>query len=106
MVDAQLPPSLALWLRSRGCAAVHVEDISLQNADDRAIGELAVRDEYVLITKDRDFVPAAGVQSVELQIVWIRTGNISNRNLFERLEKQWAYVDAHLNAGARIVEVR
>jgi predicted nuclease of predicted toxin-antitoxin system len=34
LVDAQLPPALAHWLRERGHAAEHVEDVGLSSAED------------------------------------------------------------------------
>ena len=57
-VDAQLPPSLAEWLRATGGDAIHVEEAGPRNAVDSAIREYAVNEDYVLITKDEDFVPA------------------------------------------------
>ncbi|HEY5047159.1 MAG TPA: DUF5615 family PIN-like protein [Rhizomicrobium sp.] len=106
LIDAQLPPSLVQWLRSVGCEAEHVEEMALRNAEDRAIRDHAVSNGFVLLTKDRDFVPAAESTATDLQVVWIRTGNISNRVLFQRLAADWTRVLAHLETGVRIVELR
>ena len=38
LVDAQLPPALARWLREQGYDAQHVEDLGLRDAEDRVIG--------------------------------------------------------------------
>jgi predicted nuclease of predicted toxin-antitoxin system len=37
LIDAQLPPALARWLREAGHGAAHVEDVGLRNADDVVI---------------------------------------------------------------------
>jgi predicted nuclease of predicted toxin-antitoxin system len=39
LVDNQLPPSLARWLRDRGHEAEHVFEIGLHLLDDRALWE-------------------------------------------------------------------
>jgi predicted nuclease of predicted toxin-antitoxin system len=43
LVDAQLPPALARWLRDAGCEAEHVEDAGLRAAADGAIWAQALR---------------------------------------------------------------
>jgi predicted nuclease of predicted toxin-antitoxin system len=105
LVDAQLPPSLAEWLRATGAEATHVEEASLRNAVDSAIREYAISQGYVLITKDKDFAPAESSRP-QLQVVWVRTGNVPNRVLIERLAAGWLRVLAHLEDGAPIVELR
>jgi predicted nuclease of predicted toxin-antitoxin system len=37
LVDAQLPPALARWLREAGHEAEHVEDVGLREGSDSAI---------------------------------------------------------------------
>lgn len=37
VIDAQLPPVMAEWLRAAGHEAGHVEDFGLRNAEDGAI---------------------------------------------------------------------
>lgn len=106
LVDAQLPPSLAQWLRAAGADAAHVEQVGLRDAADQEIRDYAARQGYILITKDKDFLPSSGSHLSGLQIVWIRTGNISNRLLLDRLEARWQRIVAHLDAGARVVELR
>jgi predicted nuclease of predicted toxin-antitoxin system len=104
LIDAQLPPALAGLLRKLGCDASHVEDVALQNASDMDIRDYALANKIIVVTKDRDFVPAE--TSGKLQVVWVRTGNITNRVLFQRIEAGWSDAIAHLNAGATIVEFR
>lgn len=52
-VDAQLSPKLAQWMTaSLGVEAVHVRDLSLLHASDRAIFDAARDAEVVVITKE------------------------------------------------------
>lgn len=55
LVDAQLPPALAGWLRDRGHEAEHVADVGLVGATDAEIAVRAERSAAVLVTKDEDF---------------------------------------------------
>ena len=77
-----------------------------ETSGDEMIRDYAARNHFVLVTKDRDFVPASGSPSVELQIVWVGTGNISNQTLFARLAAGWPRVIEHLETGVKIVELR
>ena len=57
LVDAQLPWRLVSRLREAGHEAVHTLDLPLANrTPDSIINELSVREGYVVVTKDADFV--------------------------------------------------
>ena len=103
LVDAQLPPTLAEWLRKAGHEAQHLQDVGLRDAGDAAIRAYVGKTGAVLITKDRDFV-SGGDTSV--QVVWVRTGNVGTRALIERIESALPQVLAHLGEGAQLVELR
>lgn len=102
IVDAQLPPSLAEWLRRNGNDASHVQDLGLRNAKDFEIREFAAQMSAVVITKDRDFVPLDG----GVPVISIRTGNISNRVLIERVQSACPSVRAYLADGVQVIEIR
>ena len=56
LIDAQLPPGLARWFRTKGHEADHVFEIGLGAASDREIAERAEADNAVLASKDEDFL--------------------------------------------------
>ncbi|HSG39552.1 MAG TPA: DUF5615 family PIN-like protein, partial [Thermoanaerobaculia bacterium] len=63
LVDAQLPRRLAHRLRQEGFEVIHTLDLPLGNrTPDGAISELSVRDEYIVVTKDEDFVSSFHLQ--------------------------------------------
>lgn len=106
VVDAQLPPALAEWLRGRGHEAFAVRDIGMRHADDEAIRDWALREGAIIVTKDEDFVrPTIGPYE-EPQVLWVRTGNVVNRVLFVRFSRGWIEIETHLAAGAPVVELR
>lgn len=59
LVDAQLPPSLALWLREAGYDSLAVREVDLRDADDGEIWRHARMQGRNILTKDEDFVRRA-----------------------------------------------
>jgi Uncharacterized protein conserved in bacteria len=105
LVDAQLPPQLADWLRTRGYEAWSLRELSLQQACDQTVWETAERLSAAIITKDEDFALMASVRPGP-QILWVRSGNVVNRLLLAAFERAWPEVMAHFQSGARLVELR
>jgi predicted nuclease of predicted toxin-antitoxin system len=50
LVDAQLPGTLAKWLRGRECDAVHVLECGMAQTDDLSIWEKSIKEERILVT--------------------------------------------------------
>jgi predicted nuclease of predicted toxin-antitoxin system len=105
VVDAQLPPGLAIRLREQGYPAEHVNRVGLGAAGDIAIWEHARSDGAALITKDEDFVALAMREPSGPQVVWLRIGNISNVALWTTVSAALDEIRESLEAGDRIVEV-
>ena len=105
LVDAQLPPGLARRLVECGNDALHIDDTDMREATDRDIWKFAVQNEYVVITKDVDFVNLANLSSKGAPIVWIRFGNVGNAKLWRDLEPLLPSIVAKLAHGERLVEV-
>jgi predicted nuclease of predicted toxin-antitoxin system len=104
LVDAQLPPALAGWLREREHEAEHVEDVGLLAATDAAIASHAETNGAVLVTKDEDF--SALRLPDRFGLLWLRCGNATTRALFGWLEPRWAEIERLLTEGERVIEVR
>lgn len=104
LVDAQLPPALASWLRDRGVDAEHVAETGLLNAGDDEIWAHALGRRQVIISKDRDFAQWAVARSPAAQVVWLRMGNRDTATLLRWLEDAWPRIVETLAEGARVVE--
>lgn len=105
LVDAQLPPSLARWLREAGHEAEHVEDVGLRDGSDRAIWAHAMRTGAVIVTKDEDFAARSAQAALAPVIVWLRVGNTTNHALRAWIEPRWPGIVGLLARGSRLVEV-
>jgi len=85
VVDAQLPERVARWLQAPGHEAIHTKDLPDGNrTPDSTINELSLREHYVVVTKDEDFVDTFLLRHEPYKLLLIATGNITNDDL-ERL---------------------
>lgn len=106
LVDAQLPPALALWLREAGHDAQAVREVGLREAEDADIWNRALKTGEVLITKDEDFPARAQQTDVSPVIVWLRIGNATNQVLREWFMPQLPQIIAWIKQGVRVLEIR
>jgi predicted nuclease of predicted toxin-antitoxin system len=104
LVDAQLPPSLAVALRGAGCQAVHVADLGLQIATDQHIWDEAISRSAVLVTKDRDFPLLRAASNDGPTICWIRVGNIDNRTLIGQILRALPEIISAVERGEAVIE--
>lgn len=81
LVDANLPPGLAAWLRERGHEATHVNDQPGLAFDDRDIFEFARQNEFIIFTKDEDFAALTTFSDKPASVVQVRFGNTTNAEL-------------------------
>lgn len=106
LVDNQLPAALARFLASRGVDCRHVLDIDLGGATDSTIWEYASRNDCVVISKDEDFLYMANIPSAKARLIWVRMGNSRTQTLLAAVERLWPGIEAGLEAGERVIELR
>ena len=106
IVDAQLPPALTDWLQTRGHEAHHAVARIGATATDDAIWRLAQDEHRAIITKDRDFAIWAAARRTGPQVVWLRLGNATTRNLIEWLAPRWDAIERGLAESVHLIEVR
>jgi predicted nuclease of predicted toxin-antitoxin system len=106
LVDNQLPTALARFLASGGVECRHVLDLDLGGATDAAIWDYASRNDFVVISKDEDFLYMANVPSAKARLIWARNGNCRTKALLGAVERLWSKIEAGLKAGDRVIELR
>jgi len=106
LVDAQLPPALALWLGDHGCSATPVRELGLRESDDGSIWTFATSGHWTVLTKDEDFVARCIGNPAAPQVVWLRLGNSTNRVLFAWLEPLLPEIKKRLSEGEKLIELR
>ena len=83
IVDTQLPPSLAEFLKRRGFDAIHV--INCPNGaltSDNEIISIAIKETRIIITKDSDFMDYYLLKGYPPAVLLLQVGNIKNQELF------------------------
>jgi predicted nuclease of predicted toxin-antitoxin system len=82
LVDAHLPRRLARRLQEAGHDALHTLDLPAGNrTTDSEINALSLRERWVVITKDADFVNSYLLLGQPYKLLVISTGNITNTEL-------------------------
>src|SRR5215216_4519559 len=82
LVDAHLPRLLVNRLQELGFEAIHTLNMSMGNrTPDTLINELSVRERYIVITKDADFVNSFLLNHKPYKLLLVSTGNIRNKEL-------------------------
>jgi len=82
IVDAQLSRRLAASLRQIGFDAIHTLDLPQgNNTTDSEINKLSISGEYIVITKDSDFVDSFLLRREPWKLLLVSTGNIRNAEL-------------------------
>ncbi|HEW98108.1 MAG: hypothetical protein DRR16_22555 [Candidatus Parabeggiatoa sp. nov. 3] len=82
LIDAQLPRRLAYWLRQAGYEAVHTLDLPNGNrTQDDQINTLSIEKQWIVISKDRDFVDSFLIQGKPYKLLLLATGNLTNIEL-------------------------
>lgn len=105
LVDAQLPPALAHWLREAGHQAEHVQDAGLRDASDSAIWAYALSNAAIIVTKDEDFAARSSRETTAPVIVWLRVGNSTNPVLRSWIEARLPGIEQMLGLRNRLIEV-
>jgi len=79
LIDAQLPRALTAHFRQAGVEAIHTLDLPDGNSTtDQALNELSAKEQYIVVTKDSDFVESFFLQHTPWKLLLVSTGNIGN----------------------------
>jgi len=74
IIDAQLPKSLANWLKNQRHDAIHTLDLPDANqSDDREIITVADRENRIVVSKDSDFFDDHIIRGIPKQLLVVKT---------------------------------
>jgi len=84
ILDAHLPRKLSDFLVWKGHDAIHTLDMPNKNrTKDSEINQLSMDEKRVLISKDLDFIESLLISDKPYKLIYLTTGNISNKALLE-----------------------
>ena len=105
LLDAQLPRRLSPAFHLLGHEAIHKLDLPQKNrTPDSDIIDYAMAGDYIVMTKDADFVNTFYLRGQPKQLLLVSTGNISNGDL-EMLLQRYLTTLADLFAAHNFVEL-
>lgn len=81
LLDQNLSPKLVIRLRNVFPSMLHVSQIGLDQAPDKEIWDYARKNDLIIVTKDADFGEYSIVWGTPPQVLWIRRGNCSTRDI-------------------------
>ena len=102
IVDENLPPHLAYWLRDQKQEATHVDYEKLDSSPDHDIWSWAMANDAIVVSKDQDFRNRI-IPGQPPRLLWIRWGNTRKQELIRRLTLLWPEIlDAFENGEAML----
>ena len=82
LIDAQLPRRLAHQLEVAGFETTHTLDLPQGNrTTDQSLITLSLKEQFVIVTKDSDFVDSFLLKREPWKLLLVSTGNIGNDEL-------------------------
>ena len=97
---------LADWLREQGHQAEHLLEIGLAQSKDNPVWQYATDHNAVVITKDEDYAEWVRRGRSGPQVLWIRLGNSTTRELINWLAPLFPIALRQIEKGVRLVELR
>ena len=75
----------------------HVSDAGLLNCEDQEIWLFAKNNGFVIVTFDSDYYDIALINGCPPKVIWLRTGNITTREIAVLLLKNSKSIDSFVN---------
>ena len=84
----------ATYLRWKGFDAIHTTHFSDGHLlQDAAINTIAIEEERIVVTKDADFPDSFFLKGPPPRVIYIRLGNLRNRELTAFFETRWTAIE-------------
>jgi predicted nuclease of predicted toxin-antitoxin system len=94
LLDQNLSPRLVSALADLYPGSAHLQDVGLDRASDVEVWTYALKNSYVVVSKDSDFNERAMLYGSPPKVIWIRRGNCNTQQIEQILRH--AYADAVL----------
>lgn len=106
-IDAQLSPSLALWINQNfeNVQAKSLRSLGMRDATDRTIFFEAKKQNAVIISKDADFIKLLEEYGPPPRIIWVTVGNSSNRQMRDLLTNNFTTMINMLAKEEKLIEI-
>lgn len=76
----------------------HILSFQLKSIDDKIIFQFAKENDFAIVTFDEDYFTLSVLHGFPPKIIWLRTGNVSTKELEGILKEKQNLIDEFLNA--------
>ncbi len=106
LVDNQLPDALSNFLTAKGHRSTHVLGLRMDEASDLEIWDYATKGNWIVVSKDEDFLHLANRPHDTGRLLWVRIGNCRKQTLLRSFERELPGIVRAFDEGVRVVEIR
>ena len=93
LIDANLSFKLARVLKTKGFDILHTDDLpNKERTTDNELRKLSVEEDYIVITKDSDFLDSHLIQGIPSKLLMVTTGTIPNKDLLSLFDKYFEII--------------
>ena len=90
LFDQNLSPKLVSLLIDIFPDSTHVQDVSLDTADDLELWEYARDNDFLIVSKDADFSDRSMIYGYSPKVIWLRLGNCSTNAVARILRNHYS----------------
>lgn len=105
-MDNQLPEALCEFLKTQGHRSSHVLTLGMDEASDLEIWNYAAKGNWIVVSKDEDFLHLANRPGDSGKFLWVRIGNCRKKTLLAAFEREMQEIARLFDQGDRVVEIR
>ncbi len=99
LLDENLSPKVINRLNDRFSGSLHVEEIGLGNETDYSIWKYALKNDFIIVTKDTDFNDLSIIHGFPPYLIWIKRGNCSTEDIFNLIQQNVDLIQAFYEKG-------
>ena len=94
LLDHNLSPRLARKLKEEFEKIVHVDWLDMSEASDVSIWDYAKEHDFIIVTKDKDFLERSSLMGHPPKIIHLRLGNCAVQEIVDLLADQSGQIKA------------
>ncbi len=105
-MDNQLPDALCRFLKEHGHESSHLLGLNMEEASALEIWNYAAAGNWIVVSKDEDFLHLANRPGDAGKLLWVRIGNSRKQMLLQAFQRELTDIVRAFEEGFRIVEIR
>ena len=74
--------------------SIHVKTIALDTAEDTELWDYACDNNYLILSKDVDFISMSKIRGYPPKVIWIGLGNCATKTVVDYLRARYADIHA------------